>query len=47
MMSGMILSDLKKAFAHNDHAVFFQKLYAIGFSKLLIDLNPVSPTYPF
>ena len=33
MMTGMILTDLQKAFDTIDHDVLLQKLYAIGFSK--------------
>ena len=37
MMTGMILTDLQKAFDTIDHDVLLQKLYAIGFSKRTIN----------
>ena len=37
MMTGMILIDLQKAFDTIDHDVLLQKLYAIGFSKRIVN----------
>ena len=44
MMTGMILIDFQKAFNTIDHDVLLQKLYAIGFSKHII--NWVSLIFP-
>ena len=44
MMTGIILIDLKKAFDSIDHDLFLEKLYAIGFSSVLvIGLSLISP----
>ena len=37
MMTGMIVIDLQKAFDTIDHDVLLQKLYAIGFSKHIVN----------
>ena len=36
-MTGMILIDLQKAFDTFDHDILLQKLYAIGFSKHMVN----------
>ena len=37
MMTGMILTDLQKAFERIDHNMLLQKLHAIGFSKRTVN----------
>ena len=37
LITGMVLTDLQKAFDTTDHDVILQKLYAIGFSKYTVN----------